>query len=203
MIRPCRSTWVAVRLAVVAAALALGAPPASAQSVAFKIAGEGVGPDGLPLPTQPERGHWVVGNATHLGKHTGAGSVRTDWAVPVFEGDQLVGFEGEFGSGDGGFVFTGANGDKLATNYGRTDRGASAPGAFRLTIVGVTGGGDLVVEAQFVAEFVVDPAASTGKFRGATGSWVMYAWSGPFVLGSSDPLGYAWEGEGRLTFPRP
>jgi hypothetical protein len=28
----------------------------------------------------------------------------------------------------------------------------------------------------------------------------MYAYSDPFVLGSSDSVDYSWEGEGQLTF---
>lgn len=31
----------------------------------FKIRGAGVGPEGLPLPGQDARSHWVEGNATH------------------------------------------------------------------------------------------------------------------------------------------
>ena len=119
----------------------------------------------------------------------------------MIEGGQLVGFVGEFGSGDP-FVFTGANGDELATYYGRTDKGASTPGTFTLTIVGVTADGAPIVEALWIAEFVAQPDLSTGKFAGVTGSWVMYAWSEPFVLGSTDPVYYAWQGKGRLTFPK-
>ena len=43
-------------------------------------------------------------------------------------------------------------------------------------------------------------AQATGKFAGATGSWVMYARSAPFILGTNFPVDYSWEGEGRLTF---
>jgi hypothetical protein len=53
-----------------------------------------------------------------------------------------------------------------------------------------------------VAEFVAVPSESTRKFAVVTGSWVMYAQSGPFVLGSDDPVFYSWEGEGQLTFRR-
>ena len=60
----------------------------------------------------------------------------------------------------------------------------------------------LLVEALWVADFVVKPALSTGKFAGAKGSWVMYAQSEPFVLGSDDPLLYSWQGEGAITFFR-
>jgi hypothetical protein len=71
---------------------------------------------------------------------------------------------------------------------------------FELTIVGVTAGGDLIVEALFIAEFVPQPDLCTGKFAGVTGSWVMIAVTKPFILGSSDPTGYSWEGAGSLTF---
>ena len=164
----------------------------------FKITGSGVGPLGLPLPGEPARPHSIVGNATHLVRHTGAGSVRTDSAV--FNPDTGT-IQGEFGSGDP-FVFTAANGDQLVCHYGRTDKGATEPGTFELTIVGATDDGHLIVEALFIAEFVVQPE-STGKFAGATGSWIMYARTEPFILGTSDPVIYSWEGEGTLTFQKP
>jgi len=63
-------------------------------------------------------------------------------------------------------------------------------------------GADLIVEARWLAEFVVVPDESTGRFAGVTGSWIMDARSEPFVLGSDDPVAYSWEGSGRLTFPR-
>lgn len=81
-----------------------------------------------------------------------------------------------------------ANGDRLATYYGRTDFGASEPGTFELTILGVTDDGFLIVEALWIAEFVVQPELCTGRFAGVTGSWIMIATSEPFVLGSSQPL---------------
>ena len=70
-----------------------------------------------------------------------------------------------------------------------------------LTIEDVLDDGSLLVNAQWIAEFVAQPGDSTGKFAGATGSWVMYAWTTePFDLGSNDPVFYAWEGEGSLEF---
>jgi hypothetical protein len=48
--------------------------------------------------------------------------------------------------------------------------------------------------------FLQESCDATGKFAGATGSWVMVARSEPFVLGSDDPVVYSWEGEGALTF---
>ena len=97
-------------------------------------------------------------------------------------------------------MFTGANGEQLVCWYGRTDHGASQPGTFVLTILDVLADGSLVVEAAWIAEFVPVSDQCTGKFAGVTGSWVMYAYSAPFVLGSSDPVDYWWEGEGTLTF---
>jgi hypothetical protein len=97
-------------------------------------------------------------------------------------------------------VFTGANGDQLVCWYGRTDHGASEPGTLVLTILDVLADGSLVVEAEFIAEFVPVPEACTGKFAGVTGSWIMYAFSEPFVLGASDPVNYTKSGEGKLTF---
>jgi hypothetical protein len=153
----------------------------------------------LPLPGQDPRSHSSVGVATHLGLYYGDGTVQTDSAT--FDPDTGH-FTGEFGSGSA-YVFTAANGDKLVCWYGRTDHGAKNPGTFDLTIVDVLDNGDLVVEAEFIAEFVVQPNDSTGKFAGVMGSWMMYAKTAPFVLGSSDPLLYSWEGQGSLTFPKP
>jgi hypothetical protein len=185
--------------AALLAALALAPAPAGAQVVKpFKITGEGVGPFGLPLPGEKPREHWIVGEATHLGRHYGEGTVQTDSAV----GDPAAGvITGEFGSGSP-FVFRGANGDRLVTWYGRTDHGASEPGTFTLTILGFAPDGYPIVQALWIAEFVAVPEESTGKFAGVTGSWVMIARSEPFVLSSDDPVAYSWEGEGELTFRR-
>ena len=194
MFRPSlRNLFVAVAVTV-----GLAAQDAAAQTTPFAIAGGGVATTGLPLPGQPARTHWSVGLATHLVAYTGTGSIKTDTAVPDFAAGIIT---GEFGSGSP-YVFTAANGDKLTTYYGRTDKGAADPGEFKLTIVDVLPDGSLVVEAQFLAEFVVQPALSTGRYAGATGSWTMYAWTGPFVLGSSDPTPYAWVGVGSLKLRR-
>jgi hypothetical protein len=184
--------------AILSLALATaGEAPARAQVVKpFKITGQGVGPLGLPLPGQPARPHWIVGQATHLGRHSGEGTVQTDSAIIDFEAGEIT---GEFGGGSP-FVFVAANGDRLVTWYGRADHGASEPGSFVLTILDVTAEGALIVEALWVAEFVAVPGESTGRFAGVTGSWIMIARSEPFVLGSDDPVEYSWEGEGRLTF---
>lgn len=166
-----------------------------AQVKPFKISGSGAGLDGLPLPGQPARDHWVIGEATHLGRHYGEGTVQTASAefVPPNQ------FAGLFGSGSP-FTFTGANGDQLVCDYGR-DELDDFTGEFELTIVG-TAGADLIVVAHWIAEFVPRGAECTGKFAGVTGSWTMYAESEPFVLGSSEPVYYTWEGEGKLTFAK-
>jgi hypothetical protein len=180
-------------------AFVVASPPAHAQVVKpFKIKGSGVGPDGLPLPMQPPREHWIIGEATQLGRHYGEGTVQTDSAA--FDPGTGT-FTGEFGSGSQ-FVFTGANGDKLVTWYGRTDHGAQNAGTFTLYVVGFATSGNPIVEAAWIAEFVAQPDESTGKFAGVTGSWIMYAYSAPFELTTSDPVFYSWEGEGTLTYKK-
>jgi hypothetical protein len=185
-------------LTALAVVLTLACHKAQAQVKPFKITGEGVAPFGLPLPGQDARPHSIVGNATHLGRHTGEGSVKTDSVVFDPTTGRII---GEFGSG-APFVFTGANGDELVCYYGRTDFGASKPGTFELTILDVLADGSLVVEALFIAEFVPQPDECTGMFAGVTGSWVMYATTEPFVLGSNDPTNYSWQGQGSLTFAK-
>jgi hypothetical protein len=177
-------------------ALVLTQGRAEAQVKPIKIKGGGTGTSGLPLPGQPPRAHWAVGEATHLGRYYGSGEVETYSSTPQPDGT----IAGEFGAG-APFVFTGANGDQLVCWYGRTDHGASVPGTFVLTVLDVLPDGSLVVEAEFIAEFVPVPEACTGKFAGVTGSWIMYAFTEAFVLGASDPVDYTWEGEGTPTFP--
>ena len=134
MVRSSRSLSIRFLLALLLPALIIAVAPAQAQVVKpFKIVGVGAGPDGLPLPGQPARPHWVVGVATHLGLHCGEGTVQTDSAFIDFDHGIIT---GEFGGGSP-FVFTGANGDQLATWYGRTDHGASEPGTFTLTILDI------------------------------------------------------------------
>jgi hypothetical protein len=196
MVAMTRVSSVVSSLLIVAGILAVASPQAQAQvTKPFKISGAGVGPVGLPLPDQDPRTHWAAGQATHLGAYCGAGEVETDSAELQPDGT----IAGEFGSGSP-FVFTGANGDELVCWYGRTDHGASTPGTFVLTILQINADGSMLVEAAWIAEFVPDPDESTGKFAGVKGSWTMYAYSSPFILGSSDPVDYSWDGEGTLTF---
>jgi hypothetical protein len=189
---------VVVRATALVALFALLGGSAAAQVKPFKVTGSGVGLTGLPAPGQDPRPHTIESVATFLGHHTGEGTVKTDSAVF----DPATGhITGEFGSGSP-FVFVGANGDQLACYYGHTDFGASEPGRYDLTILGVQPDGSLVVEALFIAEFVPVSEECTGKFAGVTGSWIMYAWTEPFVLGSDDPINYSWEGQGSLTFQK-
>lgn len=169
---------------------------ADAQTKPFKIKGEGSGPMGLPLPGQDPRPHWSIGTGTHLGVYYGEGEVQTNTAVFNPVNGHIT---GEFGSG-APFVFTGANGDKLVCFYGRVDHGASTPGTFELVPVPERGPG--YYRAIWLADFVPVSAACTGKFAGVTGSWVMYAMSEPFLLGSTQPVAYNWLGDGRLTFKK-
>lgn len=193
-----RGSWlknVVIHLAAAFAVLVLLSHSADAQLKPFKISGAGVGPIGLALPGQPARPHWIVGNATHLGRHYGEGSFQADVNNLVFHGDGRI--TGEFGSGSP-FVFTGADGDILSCQYGRTAFGASTPGTFEMVPTGDPG----MYVAYFIAEFVPVSADCTGKFAGVTGSWVMYAVTEPFLLGSDDPLYYSWEGDGALNFKK-
>jgi len=153
-----------------------------------------IAPTGIPLPGQPPRPHWAIGGATTLGIYYGQGEVQTDTAT--FNADGTI--TGEFAS-PVPFVFAGAHGDTLACYYGNTDFGATSPGTFEL--VPVPGRAGWYV-AHFVAEFVPYDPECTGKFRGVSGGWIMYATTDPFLLGSSEPLFYWWEGQGSLTFSK-
>lgn len=176
-------------------ALTLVLPPnqAQAQVKPFVIVGAGIAPDGIPLPgfSAP---HWAVGEASFLGNYSGAGEVETLSAN--FNADGTV--TGTFQS-PVPFVFTGANGDKLACYYGNTEYGAEEVGTFTLFPVPNRSGWYV---AYWIAEFVPYDPDCTGKFQGVSGGWTMYALSEPFELGSTGPAGYAWVGEGSLTISK-
>lgn len=160
----------------------------------FKVQGGGIAPTGLrPYPEITT--HLIDGTATHLGHHTGDGNFdiySLDFTSPTT-------LEGTFGSHDA-CIFVAANGDELVTYYGREDKGADDIGTFVITILDVTEEG-LLVEAEFHAQFVVQPE-STGKFAGASGSWIMIANTAPFILGSEEPVEYSWEGKTERTFAK-
>jgi hypothetical protein len=185
-----RNTWmkmVVVPLMALVVVLA-GSRTAEAQVKPFKITGGGVA-DYVPLPGDPPAFHYAVGQATGLGRYYGEGKVRVDAITSPTTG--------EFSSAVP-FVFTGANGDKLAFHYGRTDFGAEGPGVVTLHDAG---GGEVI--AVWVAEFTPVAAASTGRFKKVIGgSVIVTAVTEPFVLGSDDPVPYVWSGEGTLEFRR-
>ncbi|MFI5460602.1 MAG: hypothetical protein ACHRXM_34745 [Isosphaerales bacterium] len=185
----------AAGLTFCALALVLAPSQAEAQVKPFNIIGGGIAPQGLPLPGEPGRPHWAVGLATDLGWYYGEGEVETDTANPPLPDGTIT---GQFGS-PVPFVFTAANGDNLACYYGRKDFGATNPGTFELVPVPHRAGWYV---AYFIAEFVPYPPECTGEFHGVSGSWIMYATTAPFKLGSSDPIGYVWEGEGSLTLSK-
>jgi hypothetical protein len=176
-------------------ALALAQGRVEAQTEHFTIVGGGVAPNGLPFPGQPPRSHWSVGRATGLAEYSGNGYLETDTAS--FNSDGTI--TGQFGSASP-YLFTAANGDVLACYYGRTDFGATTPGTFTLVPQPELGAGIYI--GFFIAEFVPYDPECTGKFAGVGGGWTMYAMTGPFVLGSSGPIPYAWHGEGSLTYAR-
>jgi hypothetical protein len=180
---------VAVRLAALAAVLTLACQTASAQVKPFKVTGGGYAPDGISLILGTAAPHSAVGEATELGKYSGEGFF------------QLLDFTGpltaEFSSAPN-FVFTAANGDKLAFTYGDTDNGAAQPG--QVTLIPQADGSFVGV---FVAEFNPDLANCTGRFKKVIGgSFTMIAQSEPFFILGPDttPFAYTWQGEGKLTF---
>jgi hypothetical protein len=184
-----------VAFVVCTLALVLAPGRAEAQPEPFVIVGGGVGPTGLPLPDEPPRSHWSVGRATALGEYSGEGYVETETAT--FNADGTI--TGTFGSA-GPYLFTAEDGDVLACYYGQTAFGATTPGTFTLVPQPELGAGIYI--AYFVAQFVPYQPECTGKFAGVSGGWTMYAMTGPFVLGSSDPLYYVWHGVGTLTYAR-
>lgn len=92
-----------------------------------------------------------------------------------------------------GYVFVGADGDRLACDYGR-DGDDAAVGIWFPTSMTPLDEYRVLMEVAFVAEFVPRPDQSTGKFRGVEGSWTMVARTEPFVVdffaGSAEPFAY-------------
>jgi hypothetical protein len=189
-----RKSWlntVVVPLVAFVAVLTLASQVAEAQVKPFKITGSGVAPSGLSLIPGVPAPHVSTGQATELGNHTGAGF----FTILDFTGPLTA----EFSSAPT-YVFTAANGDKLAFTYGDVNNGAASPG--EVTLIPNSDGS---FSALFVAEFNPVPSQSTGRFAKVTGgSFVMIAQSSPFFLfgTASTPFSYTWEGEGTLTFQK-
>jgi hypothetical protein len=183
-------------LVMMSISLAWGLPTAHAQvSKPFAIIGEGSGPQGLPLPGQPAREHWAFGAASYLGQYFGDGTVQT---LSAGAPDPATGvISGTFQSASP-FVFAGVGANQLACYYGNTNHGAKSVGTFTLTPVPSLGPGWYI--AHWVAEFVPYAPLCKGNFKGVKGSWIMYATSFPFQVGTTDPIYYWWEGKGTLIF---
>jgi hypothetical protein len=185
-----RLNRIVVRLAALAAVLALACPAANAQVVPFKVTGGGPVPDGFS-PFGADSPHSATGNATYLGRYSGNGVAN----VLSFDFTTLS------GTFHGSYTFVAANGDKLACTYGDTDNGAEQVGQFQLYPVG---GGEVYV--VFIAEFNPIPAQCTGRFADVVdGSFLMVATTEPFVLeldehGFTPPFNYTWQGKGWLEF---
>jgi hypothetical protein len=159
-------------------ALSLAPRQADAQVEPFKVIGAGIAADGLPLTPDVPAPHWAVGHGTGLGEYFGSG---------FFEINKFTGpLTGDFSSAVP-FVFKGAHGNHLACDYeGTVELFPLANGKF---------------VAVFVATFTPVLDLCTGHFEDLTGgSFVMTAITEPFVLGSHDPTGYVWFGEGALIF---
>lgn len=189
-----RNRWSEMAIGVVAV-LAVACNMAEMQTKPFLISGVGVAPDGIPFPPYSAP-HWAVGYGTFLGFYRSQGYVQNDSATFLDNGDAIGTFQSE-----GPYVFTGANGDQLACNYGNPEYGPQ--GTYYLAYLGgknPPGPGGLYM-AFFKADFIPYAPDCTGKFSGVSGGWTMYAITDPFILGSTDPVGYSWEGSGSLTFP--
>jgi hypothetical protein len=165
-----------VTLTLCALASALAPCRAHAQVEPFKVSGRGI-VDFIPLIPGQAAPHDADGTATHLGRYHAEGLVRLDH----FTGPTTA----EFSSAEP-VVFTASNGDELHFDYAGT-------------VQLIPLGGDLYVTV-WVAEFT--PAAgSTGRLAKVVGgSFIMTAVTEPFVLGSADPVGYTWSGEGWIGF---
>jgi hypothetical protein len=178
-------------LAVCTLALGFAQNQVQAQVKPLKITGGGLAPEGIFLTPGTPGPHWAVGNATELGNYYGEGFFQ----ILQYTSEPTADF-----SSAPEFVFTAANGDKLAMTYGDVDNGAAKPGHVTLFP-----NSDRSFSAVFVAEFNPVPADSTGRFAKVTGgSLIMIAISEPFFIppGSptTTPFAYTWSGEGTLTY---
>jgi hypothetical protein len=187
MIRTFRCTSVVFSLLMLGVVLVLASPQTHAQVVKpFKVTGAGTA-DYVPIVPLVPVTHTAIGEGTELGRYHGAGKVQLlEFTSPT---------TADFDSGVP-FVFAAANGDKLVCTYGDTTNGAAEPG--KVTLYPTAGG---LFIAVWVAEFNPVLAECTGRFaKLIDGSFTMTAVTEPFVLGAFDPVGYAWAGEGTLTF---
>jgi hypothetical protein len=187
MFRNFRLQIVVVPLFALAAILTLAGPRAEAQVKPFRVTGGGVAAKGIPAVVGMPLPHTAVGVATELGRYHGVGMVELLRFTSASTAD--------FDSGVP-FVFTAANGDKLAFTYGVVANGAKQAGKVTLSPAGRG-----KVTARFVAEFNPVPALCTGRFQRVTGgSFIMVAVTEPFVFGATNPVRYTWSGQGSIRF---
>jgi hypothetical protein len=178
-------------LAVCTLALGFAQNQVQAQVKPLKITGGGLAPEGIFLTPGTAGPHWAVGNGTELGKYYGEGFFQ----ILQYTSELTADF-----SSAPEFVFTAANGDKLAMTYGVVSNGAAQPG--QVTLFPNSDGS---FSAVFVAEFNPVLSDCTGRFAKVTGgSLIMIAISEPFFIpiGSPNttPFAYTWSGEGTLTY---
>lgn len=187
-----RNSWLnrfVVALSALAVVLTLACSKAQAQVEPFKVVGAGV-VDYVPSTIGDAVRHDAVGTATHVGNYSGVGKVQLD----AFTSASTADFSSAVP-----FVFTAANGDRLAFHYGRTDFGAAEPGHVSLFPAAEAG----KVIAVWVAEFNPVVAECTGRFEKIIGgSFIMIAVTEPFVFGATDPVKYVWAGDGSIEFGR-
>jgi hypothetical protein len=187
MSRNSRLKAVLVPVAALAVVFTLACHRAEAQVKPFKVVGAGLIPDGIPTTPLDPRPHWAVGVATELGRYFNEGVVQllrfTSATTADFDSAEPC-------------VFTAADGSELAFTYGDVSNGAQQPGEVTLYPQD-----DGTFVAVWVAEFNPIPELCTGRFANVVdGSFIMVAVTEPFVLGSTDPVGYEWEGKGWIEF---
>lgn len=173
-----------------------GAAAKSSDTVAvpFKLKGGGPAPAGIPLFAGGTAEHFSTGTATHLGRHAGSGEFTLESLAISSTGAVSGTFSGTY-------TFVAANGDRLVMTYladGTDGTGVTA----QLSADGLT-----AQNVVFDAIFTPDPAASTGRFAGAGGSFRMIATAASISLASdvqgyTAPFDYTWVGDGELALQK-
>lgn len=161
--------------------------------VPFKVTGGGSAPGGLPLVPGLSGPHYATGTATELGNYTGQGTF-TLGSLQISQTGQVT------GTFHGSFVFTAANGDQLAFDYGNGDTG---------TITGqLSADGSAVTNVTFDALFTPNAAESTGRFANVIGGGFTMIASAPSISlistvpGYTAGFDYTWNGQGMLEFSK-
>ena len=171
--------------------LTLAPQIASAQVKLFTISGSGIAAS-IPLEVGTTGTHTSVGVATHLGAHTGQGELKLgEFTSPLGANPASAKF-----SSNVPYVFTAANGDKLACTYGLD--GTTVTGEVKLFFID-----SVTAYGVFVAEFKPVPALCTGRFvKVKGGSFLMTAVTDSFDVTNPLNVPYTWTGEGTLEFAK-